>query len=110
MWSTWSLDAALGELHTGPRHPLSGADPMWYNLNINQKGRVIAGTWRSITRLTPGGGGVRQPWSAAHLGEGTQIINSLVGETCQPWLATHLGDGNSYFKPIAKGIYWHCLS
>ena len=50
----------MGELHTGPKHPLSGADnvsSMWYPLDTNQKERATAGNRRSITRLTPGGWG-----------------------------------------------------
>ena len=50
----------MGELHTGTKHPLSGADPeSYFDLNVvpldtSQKERATAGTWRSITRLTPG--------------------------------------------------------
>ena len=44
------------ELHAGPKHPLSGADPESYFdlhvLDANQKERLTAGTWHSITRLT----------------------------------------------------------
>ena len=67
------MDAAIGELHTGPKYPLSAEEPescldsMWYALDTNKKERVTAGTWRSITRLTPG----RWGSLAAHLGEGT---------------------------------------
>ena len=48
------------------------------------------------------------PWLAVQ--RGTPIINSLVGEIHQPWLATYLGEGNSEFKPILRGICWHCPS
>ena len=54
----------MGELHTGSIHPLSDADPDYvFNLHMvpldaNQKERVNAGTWRSMTRLTPGGWGL----------------------------------------------------
>ena len=30
MGSTESLDAGIGELHTGPKHPLSGVDTVSY--------------------------------------------------------------------------------
>ena len=47
----------MGELHTGLRHPLSGADPDPYfdlhalPMNTNKKKRAIVCTWHSITRL-----------------------------------------------------------
>ena len=30
MGSMWTQDAGMGELHTGPIHPLSGTDPEFY--------------------------------------------------------------------------------
>ena len=65
----------MGGLNNGPKHPLSGADPEFYfdphvvPTGSQPEERVTAGTWRIITRFTPGGG-ARWPWSAAHLGEG----------------------------------------
>ena len=50
----------MGELHTGPKHPLSGADPESYfdhhvvPLDTNQKERATEGTWHSIIRPTVG--------------------------------------------------------
>ena len=54
----------MDEFHTGPKYPLSGTDPEFYfdlhmvPLDTNQKERPTAGTWRSITRFTPGGWGL----------------------------------------------------
>ena len=48
------------ELRTAPKYPLSGTDPESYfdlymvALDTNQKERVTAGAWCSITRLTLG--------------------------------------------------------
>ena len=53
----------MGELHTGPKHQLSDADPSptltstWYPIETNKKERATAGTWYSITRFTLGGWG-----------------------------------------------------
>ena len=49
----------MDELHTGSKHPLSGAES-YFDLHVvtmytSQKERVTAGTWRSITRFTQGG-------------------------------------------------------
>ena len=63
MGSTYSLDAGMGELHTGPKHALSGADPKpYFDLHVvapdaNQKERVTACSWHSITRLSLDGRG-----------------------------------------------------
>ena len=58
MGSTQSPNAGMHELNTGQKHPLSGADPESYTdphpLDSSQKEMVTAGTWCSITRLTPG--------------------------------------------------------
>ena len=51
------------ELHTGPKHPLSGEDTETYfdldlvPLDTNQKERATAGTWRSISMFNPGRSG-----------------------------------------------------
>ena len=53
----------MNELHTGPKHPMSGTKPESYfdlhvvPLETNQEESVTAGTWCIITRLTPGGSG-----------------------------------------------------
>ena len=50
----------MGELNTGRRHPLSGADPEPFfhlhrvSLDNSQEERTTVGTWRSIIRLTYG--------------------------------------------------------
>ena len=55
-----SIDAGIGELHTGPKHQMNGADPESYtDIHVippsNQlRGGATACTWRCITRLTPG--------------------------------------------------------
>ena len=52
----------MGDLHTGPKHPLSGADPeSYFDLHMvpsgYQKERATAGTQCSRTRLTLRGWG-----------------------------------------------------
>ena len=101
----------MDELHAGPRHPLSSADPESYfdlhmePLDTNQKERATAGTWRGIIRLTP------CRWDSLAFDRlPTSFSCPRLGEACQPSLATQLGDGNSDFKPIARGPCWHCPS
>ena len=53
----------MGEVNTGPRHPLSGADPVPYFVlhvvppGYHQEGEGTAGTWGSIARHSFGGWG-----------------------------------------------------
>ena len=82
----------MGELHTGPKHPLSGADPeSYFDLHMippgyQPKGEGDCGYLAQYNQAYSGQVGlVRHGWS------GTPIINPRVGETRQIWLAIHLG-------------------
>ena len=95
----------MNELHTVPKHPLSGEDhESYFDLHMvpseyQPKGE---GSWHSITRLTPGGWG-SLPLIGCPPRRRELIINPQAREDYQPWLATHLGERNSDFKPIVRG-------
>ena len=52
----------MGELHTSPKHPMCVTDSeSYFDLHVvpmdtKQMERLSTGIWRSITRLTLGGG------------------------------------------------------
>ena len=104
----------MGELHTGPRHPLSGADPEsyfgghmvppGYQRNGEHDCRYLAQYNQASSRWVELVSLGRLPTYE----RGTLIINPRVGETRQPWLATYLGEGNPEF--MVRGICWHCPS
>ena len=106
----------MGELHTGPSHPLSGTDPeSYFDLHVVPPGYQPKGEddCRYLAQYN-------QPYSwrvgLFSLGRlpteerGTPIINPRAGEACQPSLENHLGTGKSDFKSTARGPCWHCPS
>ena len=105
----------MGELHTGSKHPLSGAEPeSYFDLYVVPPGYQPhgEGNYRYLAQYNQAYSGRvgfnslgRQPTRE----RGTLIINPWVGEAHQPWFATYLEEGNSDFKLIVRGPCWHCL-
>ena len=106
----------MGELHTGQKQPLSGADPEFYFVlhmvppGYQPKGKGDCGYLAQYSQAYSRWVGLISLGCQLTLERGAPIINPWVGETRQPWLATHLGEGKSEFKPMVRGICWHCPS
>ena len=106
----------MGELHAGPKHPLSGADPESYvDLHVvptghQPKGEGDCGYLAQYNQAYSGRVGLISLGRLPTWESGTPIINPQVGEAHQPWLATHLGERKSDFKPMVRGPCWHCPS
>ena len=96
-WILVWVSSIMGQnIHCLAPTPSPTSTYTWYPLHTSQKERVIARTWRSMIRLTPGG------WSSLALvgcppKRGCWIIDPRVGKAHQPWLETHIVDGNSDF-------------
>ena len=106
----------MDELHTGSKHPLSGADhESYFDLHMVLPGYQPRreGDCMYLAQYNQA-----YSWQVALVGlgwlpnqeKGPPIINPQAGETCLPRLATHVGEGNSEFKPMAKAPSWHCPS
>ena len=106
MGLTWSLDAGMGGLHTGPCLPQNGADPESYfdhhmvHPRYQPTDRATAGMWHSMARLTL----LVSLGRLTTLLRGTPIINPRAEEACQPCLATHLGEGNLISSLLSEDI------
>ena len=104
----------MGELHTGPYHPLCGADPeSYFDLHLVPPGyrRKGEGNCMYLAQCNHAYSGWVELVGLGRLPiweSRTLIINPRVGETRYPWLAIHLGERNSEFKPIVRGICWDC--
>ena len=106
----------MGELHSGPKHPLSGADPEpSFDLNVvppgyQPKGEGDCGYMAQYNHAYSWFVGFVSLGRLPTYESGTLIISPQAGEAHQPWLATHLGEGNTDFKPMARGTCWQCPS
>ena len=100
MGSTWSLDTGICELHTGPRHPLSGADSESYfdlimvPLVCQPKGEGDCGYLAMYSQAYSGRMGLVSVGRLPTWERGNLIIGLQTGEAHQPCMASHLGDGN----------------
>ena len=76
----------MDELHTGPKHPLCGADPETY----------------FGLQMIPPGCQPKGEGNCRYLAQYYQAYSGRVGGAHWPWSAAHLGEGNSDNKPIGR--------
>ena len=99
----------MGEFHTGPKYPLSDADPeSYFDVHvipplILTKGERDCGYLAQYNQAYSRWVRLINLVHPSIYEKGTPIINPQAAEAHQSWLVTQLGDENSNFKPIAIG-------